>query len=502
MRRKFDVMIDALKSDREPSENHEINTIEEFPPRDSYVLMAAGQVGFDIKNVKVYTTGWLKKPIPHDSHEIEFQVYQKYINSFAIYKGDVSELKRVFDSDVVMNREFGPCPSFDEESVSFSYESLSNVPTYELHSIKNLIERIQTLISSSILYDDFRMSFEVLSGFNYGNFIDEDQKVDSRRFKTLRGRKLLAIYIATSNASFFNDKRQYDEFIKCIMMWLIQIVDRISQVLSPSQKLGEASRYQLNHQPLFLKQDKLLFMPLILRYRAFLTMCYFSKSIDLESFRDSLYLMTMEDQNNLELAKISGEEVKYYRIRKVFIDFLFGKIVTKKNGWIILTKEIIFMEKVCQFENPDISWMYTFRRNEQYQWLETFMRHNSMTHWAFNFRKVGPKITRTIDDELSRLELGSIQKSGKEALERGAQSMSIKDRLIPPGLFTRPLLHTYSCFPHYWQYSAVIAPLSQEGVFLNLEDRRTYMEVIRTLYTDTMKTLQLIREICSNDRSD
>lgn len=406
----------------------------------------------------------------------------------------IDKLKVFLGIDVHMEKRFGPCPDIDEGSCDFTYESLSSLSRHELKGLKDMIDRLQILLSSSMFYEDFNVAFTELSKLSYRTFLDRYSDFSISRFAIPRGRILLAMYKSTIDWRFFKSKDDYYKFIKFVFVWLFETKNTISKILKPSHKPESDTRFYLNsnhHFIDYLKDVSREFSILLIRYQALRAMAQSLYPVDLRSFCDNLYLVTIKDQHHLTLLKANQNFGEYYRLRTVFFELLLGGVWKfKKNGWVIpATEATIFGDVNVRAMDVSIKDLSNFG-------FQSTPNRQEVSYWKFHFRIVGPESKRQIQDKKKFIAyLEETQTKWRNIRDRRRNQGTLPKRKT----ITEPLNATILCFPISTLYAIDSYPLTQKDIFLNDDDYEVCSNIVEKIYHHCMNSMQNIRDICADD---
>lgn len=281
-------------------------------------------------------------------------LFNRYFEKYC--KDDPEEVPKVFDNEFFDFLDLDPLfpKNMDvyysmNEPMSFDYVALSYLTGKELVELKDLIDRIQILISSGCRYVDFRVAFKFLSDcprYNFTNYRSEFDFTKSRQ-NQLRFQKLLAMYMATTKKSFFRSAEEYYKFLKQVYQWLLHKTELINSILHPSRTMLDDSRFYVSLSLLrdLPDTDKEMFFSKVIPYfRLHLTMSQPHYTCELEGYQDHLFKMFMEQYQKLELQVMFKNFVLYLRIRKIFLDFLLGnRLQSDRCGTIRKTKAAYYL---------------------------------------------------------------------------------------------------------------------------------------------------------------
>lgn len=453
--------------------------------KGAYIMMTAIQVGYKIDFNMICSAIRDEKAEVSSLLQIE-----NIIDPKIFFRDGVSNV--FFNLDVYMYKKFGNCPDIDERSLDFTYESLCKLSSQELSGLKSLIDRLQIMICSSMFYQDFEEAFLRLSKLACGAFLDRSSNFDISRFGTPRGRVLLAMYRATTESTFFQDKAVYNKFIKLVLVWLFNTINLISKILKPSHKLKDESRYYLD-SPMktntYSVELTLELQYLLNRYEVLQGTVQSFHPVDLKSFCDNLYMATIKDLIHLLLDRTSQGMGIYYRVRKVLFELLLGgEWNFKKNLWTMPTREAIFFEHLGH--------KYNGIRTKN--WIQPRFHYDKAykRHWEFNFRRVGPESKGQIQEKiLCMAYLLNIKIKWCALRDQRIQIGYISPRASNTELLNAPNL----CFPNSMLFANVSYPLILYRIFLNFEDHEIYLDPVDILYHNLMNTMQHSLDICSYD---
>lgn len=282
-------------------------------------------------------------------------LFTRYFDNYL--KNEFEAVPKVFDNyflaflnlDMFFSK-IGFSLSLDE--MSFEYEALSCLSNERLLELGDLIDRIQILISSHCLCDDFRVALKRLlncSGYNFSNRrseFDFSNTVNNQK----RIMKLLAMYRATTKPSFFATDFEYYTFLRKTYEWLIRKSELITSILYPSRRKKDESRFYVSL--LFLDdlpkaEISTLAKEVIPYFRICLTI---NQPLFTNRLRHCQYCLFMPFMKQIQKSKYtesSESSVLQSRIRKIFLDFLVGySFEYNRSGTLVLTKELYYLQKL------------------------------------------------------------------------------------------------------------------------------------------------------------
>lgn len=312
-------------------------------------------------------------------------------------------LKQFLNLDVSIVKLYGPTFEIDD-SYSFSYDVMSGLDVDELLWLRDFIDRIQILIISGTCNEDFEEGFRQLSNAPGYNFMNGKSKFNLSKFRTGRVKRILVVYKATAIARFFLKYGSlYEKLIKNVYEWFVRKSELISKILKPSQKTESSSKFEsVLEIPNWLElHDFEAFAELTKTFRIFFNNRlseyrnkYFGHGYWRERATEDL-LEEMIIKVDKGMSKSFKDMLIFLRVRKIFFDFLIGnEFKYKKNGWVILTKEMKFLGRMETVVSKKlyINWPY----------YNCMLDSGPNYRVSFNFRKVGPE---TEDEKLKKLDM-------------------------------------------------------------------------------------------------
>lgn len=460
-----------------------LNSVQRFI-QGAYILLTARELKFscDHRAISNATLSDCQKSTQFEStgYDNVRHLFQLLLLTFSdtvpLVNTGTSSFLMFFVFDVYMKNIWKEPCELEYPSFSFSYEELTSIDTRELIGLKSLIERIQILICSRTLYDNFEEPLSKLSQPSLGIFTNGNFSISA--FNTGRVRQVLAMYRATTNSSFFDSKLEYYEFVKRVYQWFIQISETISRILKPSH-LARWVNFNLR-KPNCLNGIEKRVSYLISRFRIFSTLNICFDAVKVKNLRESFYIWTMEvDSKSLQSYKWPA----YLAIKKVFLDFLLGnKFEYNKIGWLVLTKEMRFLGKVEAMIHHinNFLWRWSPVLFEKYNFrllgLETRRENSNKGYTVYRIQCLQVKMISVRDNRLRN-------------------GMVPRDTPID-GLPPSNLLHMG--FPNHWLYD-ILSATTPSGGFGTREDKDIYMELVESCYQSSMQFMDLCLDLYAID---